>query len=218
MSFPRPSIRRRTPEQDRPSAGHDDCALTDDALTVGPPTHTVSGYLREAVDRLAGADPGLTQLRNALQAVLGIALAVGSVDLFVHLTGALQLSAGSGPAPVVAAENHALLIVSMLLSGIVAMMAGFTVSDATARGTVDLEPDPAHPDGRGDRGRAGHRLLPVAVAGLPGRVAVGRGVRAALGPARVRAADWLPSTAASWVSSCTPSSDCMTSAGWPPTW
>ena len=141
MSFPRPLTRRRTPQlpgrdaarREHGLSGH---GLTDDALTVGASARSVSAYLREAVDRLAGADPGLTQLRNALQAVLGIGLAVGVVDLFVHLTGALQMSAGSGPAPVVAAYNHALLIVSMLLSGMVAMMAGFTVSDSTARGQL----------------------------------------------------------------------------------
>ena len=88
------------------------------------------------MDRLAGADPGLTQLRNALQAVLGIALGVGAVDVFVHLTGGLQLLAAAGPAPVVAAYNHALLIVSMLLAGMVAMMAGFAVGDNTARGQL----------------------------------------------------------------------------------
>lgn len=110
--------------------------LTDDALTVQPPAASVRAYLREAVDRLAGADPGLTQLRTALQAVLGIAVAVAAVDGFVNLTGALQLPASAGPAPVITAENHALLIVSMLLAGMVAMMAGFTVHDATPRGQL----------------------------------------------------------------------------------
>jgi uncharacterized membrane protein YgaE (UPF0421/DUF939 family) len=71
-----------------------------------------------------------------LQSVLGIAVAVGLVYLFVRATGALQLSAGSAPAPVVAAANHALLIASMLLAGMVAMMAGFTVQDRTAGGQI----------------------------------------------------------------------------------
>src|SRR4051812_39266209 len=110
--------------------------LTDDVLTQGRPTGTPRAYLRDAVDRLAGADPGLTQLRTALQSVLGIAVAVGLVYLFVRLTGALQLPATAGPAPLVAAHNHALLIVSMLLAGMVAMMAGFMVSDRTARGQL----------------------------------------------------------------------------------
>ena len=110
--------------------------LTDDALTVHAPASSVRAYMREAIDRLAGADPGLTQLRTALQAVLGIALAVAAVDGFVNLTGALQVPASAGPAAVVTAENHALLIVSMLLAGMVAMMAGFTVQDATPRGQL----------------------------------------------------------------------------------
>jgi hypothetical protein len=53
--------------------------LTDDVLTQGRLTETPRAYLRDAVDRLAGADPGLTQLRTALQSVLGIAVAVGLV-------------------------------------------------------------------------------------------------------------------------------------------
>ena len=71
-----------------------------------------------------------------LQSVGGIAVAVGLIYLFVHATGALQLAAGSAPAPVVTAANRALLIVSMLLAGMVAMMAGFTVQDRTAGGQV----------------------------------------------------------------------------------
>src|SRR3954453_16843170 len=97
--------------------------LTDDVLTQQPQTRTLRGYLRDALDRLAGADPGLTQLRTGLQSVLGIAVAVGLAYLFVRLTGALQLPATAAPAPVVAAYDHALLIVSMLLAGMVAMMA-----------------------------------------------------------------------------------------------
>jgi hypothetical protein len=70
----------------------------------------------------------------------GIALAVGPVYLFVHATGALQLPAGSAPAAVVAAADRALVIVSMLLGGMVAMMAGFTVQDRTAGGQVSTAP------------------------------------------------------------------------------
>jgi uncharacterized membrane protein YgaE (UPF0421/DUF939 family) len=110
--------------------------LTDDVLIQQPRSRTLRAYLRDAVDRLAGADPGLTQLRTSLQSVLGIAVGVGLVYLFVRLTGALQLPATAGPAPLVAARNHALLIVSMLLAGMVAMMAGFTVNDSTARGQL----------------------------------------------------------------------------------
>src|SRR5919199_2954581 len=47
--------------------------LTDDVLTQQPRSRTLRAYLRDAVDRLAGADPGLTQLRTGLQSVLGIA-------------------------------------------------------------------------------------------------------------------------------------------------
>src|SRR3954453_8017403 len=110
--------------------------LTDDVLTQQPGSRTPRAYLRDAVDRLAGADPGMTKMRTALQSVLGIAGGVGLVYLFVRRTGALQLPATAGPAPLVAAHNHALPIVSMLLAGMVAMMAGFMVSDRTARGQL----------------------------------------------------------------------------------
>src|SRR4051794_31585528 len=122
---------RQTRATSRTAAG-----LTDDVLTQGRPTGTPRAYLRDAVDRLAGADPGLTQLRTRLQSVLGIALAVGLVYLFVQLTGALQLPAGAAPPDVVSQANHALVIVAMLLAGMVAMMAGFMVSDRTARGQL----------------------------------------------------------------------------------
>ena len=108
--------------------------LTDDVLTLGPRARSVRDYLREGVDQLASADPGLTQLRVALQAVLSIGLGVGFAYAFVKATGALQPK--DGPAAVVQAEDHALLIVGMLISAMVAMMAGFTVTDQTARGQL----------------------------------------------------------------------------------
>lgn len=108
--------------------------FTDDMLLLAAPARSVRGYLRDGVDRLAGADPGLTQLRTAAQSVLGIVVAVGAVDVFVQLTGALQKS--TGPTAVVTAYNHATLIVSMLIAGMIAMMAGFVATDATARGQV----------------------------------------------------------------------------------
>src|SRR4051812_16703503 len=110
--------------------------LTDDVLTQEPRSRTLRAYLRDAVDRLAGADPGLTQLRTGLQSVLGIAVAVGLVYLFVRGTGALQLPAGAAPPAVVTAANHGLLIVVMLIGGMVAMMAGFMVTDPTAGGQL----------------------------------------------------------------------------------
>ena len=108
--------------------------LTDDVLTLAAPVRNLRMYVREGVDRLAGADPGLTQLRTAVQAVLGIVVAVAGVDVFTKLSGALQQS--SGPAAAVAAHNHAALVVSMLLAGMVAMMAGFVANEATLRGQI----------------------------------------------------------------------------------
>ena len=110
--------------------------LTDDVLTLVPRAGSFRAYRRTAVDQLVAADPGLTQLRQALQAVLGIAGGVGLAYVFVQATGALQLPADAGPAAVVAAGDHALLIVAMLISAMVAMLAGFTVNDSTARGQI----------------------------------------------------------------------------------
>ena len=117
-------------------AGRTARLLTDDVLLLGPGARSLRSYLREAIDRLAGADPGLKQLRNALQSVIGIGAGVGLVYLFVRLTGALQRSKASGPVAAVAAYNHGLLVVSMLLAGMVALMAGFTVNDASGRDQV----------------------------------------------------------------------------------
>ena len=97
---------------------------------------TTRAWLRDAADRLAGADPGLNQLRTALLAVLSIAAGLGLAYLFVRLTGALQLPAGSAPEPTLSAADHELLIVSMLLAGMVAMQTAFVVQERTARGQL----------------------------------------------------------------------------------
>ena len=107
--------------------------LGDDALTERPPRRSLRRWFQEGTDRLAGADPGLGQLRTAGQAIGGIVVAVALIYGFVRLTGGLQLSAGAGPPGVVKATNHALLIVSMLIGGIAAMMAGFTVHDPSPK-------------------------------------------------------------------------------------
>jgi hypothetical protein len=120
---------------DRPPAGAVR-ALADDDLTHPRRVRTLRDWLREGADRLAGADPGLNQLRTALQAVLGIAAGLGLADLLVRLTGALQLPSGSAPGPTLSASDHELLIVSMLLAGMVALQAAFVVQERTARGQL----------------------------------------------------------------------------------
>ena len=110
--------------------------LTDDVLTLAPRARSIRAYVRDGIDQLAGADPGQTQLRLALQAVLGIGAGVGLAYAFVRLTGALQLPSNAGPPALVQAGDHALLIVAMLISAMVAMMAGFVVSDTTPRAQI----------------------------------------------------------------------------------
>ncbi|MCU1607885.1 MAG: hypothetical protein JWP46_4350, partial [Modestobacter sp.] len=112
------------------------CALVDDDLTHPRRVHTPQAWLCDGADRLAGADPGLNQLRTALQAVLGIAAGLGLAYLLVRLTGALQLPAGSAPGPTLSAADHELLVISMLLAGMVALQSAFVVQDRTARGQL----------------------------------------------------------------------------------
>ncbi|HEV7790807.1 MAG TPA: hypothetical protein VGP05_17510, partial [Pseudonocardia sp.] len=102
-------------------------------LTQLPRVPTPGAWFRDGTDRMVGADPGLTQLRTALQVVLGIGVALVLVYLFVRLTGALQLPAGSSAEPVLSATNHALLVVSLLCGGMAAMMAGMLVQERTLR-------------------------------------------------------------------------------------
>src|ERR1700733_7166313 len=79
------------------------------------------------VDLLVSSDPGLNRLRGAAQSVLTIAVALGAEWTFVHLTGALQLESGATAtvemASKVAAANHGLLAIAMLLGAIVGLIA-----------------------------------------------------------------------------------------------
>ena len=110
--------------------------LHDDIRTRWSPARGPRAWLHDAVDRLVGADPGLSQLRMAVQAVLGIAVGLGLAYLFVRSTGALQLPAGSAPAPVLSAEDHAMLLVALLLAGMVAMQAAMVVQERSLPGQV----------------------------------------------------------------------------------
>jgi len=106
-------------------------------------TETASGVSgrwgrRDGVDRVRGFDPGLTQLRTAVQAVLGIAVAVSAEYVFARTTGALQIDThGAVLSPqhsaLVAAQHHGVLIIAMLLGALMAMVAAFVVADPTPR-------------------------------------------------------------------------------------
>ncbi len=112
--------------------------LTDGDLTALPSAASPRGWWRAAVDRLAGSDPGLTQLRTAVQAIAGMALAILGAWLFVRLTGALQVDPAGLPPATVAAQHHGALVIGLLMAGIVAMLAGFVVNETTVRGSVLL--------------------------------------------------------------------------------
>lgn len=92
------------------------------------------------MERLIGFDPGFTQLRTALQAGLGISLAIAAEYVFVKSTGAMQLSTPRLVTPAqaagIAAQNHGLLVIGMLLGALMAMVSAFVVSDPTPRGQL----------------------------------------------------------------------------------
>jgi hypothetical protein len=92
------------------------------------------------VDLLISSDPGFNRLRGAAQSVLTIAIALGAEWAFVHLTGALQIESGAtasvAMASKVAAANHDLLAIAMLLGAIVGLIASAGVQDPTAKSQV----------------------------------------------------------------------------------
>jgi hypothetical protein len=92
------------------------------------------------VDLLVSSDPGLNRLRAAAQSVVTIAVALGAEWAFVHLTGALQIetvATGSvATASKVAAANHDLLAIAMLLGAIIGLMASLGVQDPTPKSQV----------------------------------------------------------------------------------
>jgi uncharacterized membrane protein YgaE (UPF0421/DUF939 family) len=107
--------------------------LSDAQLSRCSAARTVGQWWRGSVDRLAGSDPGLTRLRLALQTVLSVGLTMAVVYVMVRTTGELEISASSAPAAVVAAQNHAAVVVAMMVGSIMALMSSFTVNDATSR-------------------------------------------------------------------------------------
>ena len=89
----------------------------------------ISKRVPEWVDRFLGSDPGLGRLRMALQTVVTIAVIMAAEWLFVRWTGALQTTAPASASPEqkaqVAALNHGLLVVAIMLGAVVGMLASF---------------------------------------------------------------------------------------------
>ncbi len=105
-------------------------------------TRVVRERLRAAADRFVGIDPGQIQLRVALRAVLGIALALLLEYVFVRATGAMQVHAPAGAitaqqAALIDAQHHGVRVVAMLLGALAAMISSFAVSDPTPRGQLE---------------------------------------------------------------------------------
>jgi uncharacterized membrane protein YccC len=108
---------------------------------AGPDQRAIRRRWDDAVDRFLGSDPGLTQLRTALMAVLGIGLAVVAEYTFVRATHAMQIDThgavlASTQANLVHAQHHGMLVIAMLLGALMAMFGSFVVNDATARGQL----------------------------------------------------------------------------------
>jgi hypothetical protein len=84
------------------------------------------------VDWLAGTDPGWMRLRLAGQVVIAIGIALVVEWGFVAATGALQKPVPAGlPAAQVAAlaaANHSVLVIAMLLGAMVAMLGSFAAN------------------------------------------------------------------------------------------
>jgi hypothetical protein len=106
------------------------------ALSAGAPERIRNQW----VDLFISADPGLNRLRGAAQSVLTIALALGAEWTFVHLTGALQIESGArasvATASKVAATNHDLLAIALLLGAVVGLITSFGVQDPAAKSQV----------------------------------------------------------------------------------
>jgi outer membrane lipoprotein SlyB len=82
------------------------------------------------LSRLLASDPGLNRLRSAVQAVATIAAAMAAEWAFVRLTHAMQLPADGAASPaqaaLVAAQNHGMMIISIMVGSVVGMISAFT--------------------------------------------------------------------------------------------
>src|ERR1700722_5167071 len=105
--------------------------------TVAPSAGASERIRNHWTDLLVSSDPGLNRFRAAAQSVLTIAIALGAEWIFVRLTGALQIESGANAsvatASKVAAANHDLLAIAMLLGAIVGLTASAGVQDPRAK-------------------------------------------------------------------------------------
>ena len=83
--------------------------------------------------RLLASDPGLNRLRGAVQAVATIGAAMAAEWAFVRVTHAMQVDTHGAVLPpaqaaLVAAENHGMTIIAIMLGAVVGMISAFTGS------------------------------------------------------------------------------------------
>jgi hypothetical protein len=107
------------------------------ALSAGDRTWLWSRW----ADRYVDWDPALSRLRAALQAVLVIGAIMGGEALFVHFTHELQIQVPAVPLPAaaaakvaakIAAANHELLVIAILLGVAIGLASVIEVADKTA--------------------------------------------------------------------------------------
>jgi len=83
------------------------------------------------LSRIRASDPGFNRLRSAVQAVATIAAAMAAEWAFVRITHAMQVDTHGAVLPpaqaaLVAAENHGMTIIGIMLGAVVGMISAFT--------------------------------------------------------------------------------------------
>lgn len=117
-------------------------------------------------------DPGFNQLLIAVAVMVGVAVTVGSVYVFVQVTHAMWIGPPTGailkPAALAAlsAQHHGETLLAMLVGGLLGLLSALTVADASPRQlglTMVLAPIPMLATMALAIAFAGHRTAGIAV-------------------------------------------------------
>jgi hypothetical protein len=107
--------------------------------------------LRERLDVFLAFDPGFNQLLIAVGVMVGVAVTVGLVYVFVQVTHAMWIEPPTGvslsPSDLGAldAQHHGVTLLAMLVGGLFGMVSAFTVAETSSRQlavTMALAPVP----------------------------------------------------------------------------
>jgi Fusaric acid resistance protein-like len=128
--------------------------------------------LRERVDVFLAFDPGFNQLLIAVGVMVGVAVTVGLVYVFVQASHALWIEppAGVSLSPrdltLLDAQHHGVTLLAMLVGGLVGMLSAFAVAETSPRQlavTMALAPVPVLATMALAIGLEGHRTAGIAV-------------------------------------------------------